>query len=71
MTRDGISSLKGEPLFSGINWNSLYLDTSPLQPLLEDLKLELMREEVGNIAETEEWGLQSNVQLDIDLSPSF
>jgi hypothetical protein len=38
---------------------------------LEDLKLELMREEVGNIAETEEWGLQSNVQLDIDLSPSF
>lgn len=71
MGADGIAAIKREPLFTGVNWSTLFLDASPLQPSAEELIHELAGDVLEEFGNSEGWYENSNIQLETDMSPSF
>jgi hypothetical protein len=71
MGTGGINLIKHEPLFAQhINWNTLYLDSSPLVAYSGELSKVIMNEDIRNFADTEGWNESfdlSQLKIDFDL----
>lgn len=55
MGAGGLNLVKAEPLFSGINWNTLYLDSSPLVSFVAQMQRLAVGDDLSAFADHEGW----------------
>lgn len=68
----GIAAIRGEQLFKDLNWNTMYLDASPLRPFALQMQKDIVSDGVSNIADTEGWddpldGVKLNFEIDVSM----